>query len=79
MPSICLSNSHGGLRNLCVVGDDDQSTRVAGANISNILDFEKDFPEAKVIKLEQEPGSTKTSGCANEVVRNNRGRQGPLD
>ncbi|MBI3534288.1 MAG: UvrD-helicase domain-containing protein [Deltaproteobacteria bacterium] len=74
--SLLTASAHGGNENLCIVGDEDQSIyKWRGADIRNILDFKKDFPKTKMIKLEQNYRSTQTIvSAASYLIQHNRER-----
>lgn len=75
--SMIASARYGGHENICVVGDEDQSIyKWRGADIRNIQDFEKDYPGAQIVKLEQNYRSTQTIiRAAGHVIQNNRSRK----
>lgn len=75
---VLVSLLGGGYNNICVVGDDDQSIyRFRGATIENIMNFEKNFPHAKMIRLEQNYRSSgNILNAANEVIKHNSERKG---
>jgi DNA helicase-2/ATP-dependent DNA helicase PcrA len=75
--SMLAASQHGGHKNICVVGDEDQSIyKWRGADIRNILDFESDYAGAQIVKLEQNYRSTKTIiRAAGDVIRNNTSRR----